>query len=66
VIARPPAHEAAKSDNGALIILGLSFLGAFAFGAWQQNFGAGIFMFIVLLIACCVVDTLNEIKDKLR
>jgi hypothetical protein len=39
-----------------MLEVGLSVVGSVAFGRWQQNVWAGVFMFIVLFMAACAVD----------
>ena len=39
-------------------------LGAIAFGAWQYNIGAGAWMFFILFLAVCLVDSIDQLVKK--
>ena len=40
-----------KTSSDAIAALVWIFVGAFAFGAWQESIGAGIFMFVLFSFA---------------
>lgn len=40
--------------------------GAFGFGAWQESFGAGFWMFTVLLVLASVCDAIEDAAKRHR